>query len=111
MSNDQELKIGEFARYDVLIDCLLFRTPDSLLALFYVRANFIQTSGSLSLSLLGGKIIFHNVEYRTKNAVLLVLEGVVSIHWWTRSVRERGKSDCKSNACLRSVLTHIRVKC
>ncbi|KAL9658548.1 hypothetical protein ABK040_006087 [Willaertia magna] len=38
--------------------------------------------GSLSFAPLGGKVLFRNIKYITKNGALNIIEGYIEIYWW-----------------------------
>ena len=73
----------------ILLDLLLnssilgFIVTIILKIIFWIRKSkdYIKI-GSLSFSLLGGKIPFRDVVYVTKNASLHIIDGYISFNWW-----------------------------
>jgi len=58
-------------------------------ALVLRRAGCELHIGSLSLSLLGGRVFFSDLRYATRDVAVVVLRGSVVIRWWTSSRKLR----------------------
>jgi hypothetical protein len=59
-----------------------------LLSKFYGSSEHYIHIGACSFSILGGKLLFRNVKYTTKNTCIRVVEGFLILRWWKGTVKE-----------------------
>ncbi|KAG2375191.1 hypothetical protein C9374_010195 [Naegleria lovaniensis] len=67
--------------------------------------NEYLSIGSLTFSPLGGKILFRNVQYTTKNGSLHIIDGYIEIYWWfiLTSTWQKSKKESRFRCYLNGV--------
>lgn len=67
--------------------------------------NEYLSIGSLTFSPLGGKILFRNVQYTTKNGSLHIIDGYIEIYWWfiIKSTWQKSKKESRFRCYLNGV--------